>query len=185
MGEWYELRCLDTSHAPATQGPRNYYRSITLLTDEALRLADTWDVFFGVGLRRCPEADDIHRCPHDTRGADHISRLPAAWSDLDVCTDDQPNKPHASLEEAKALVLGVDPEPSVIVGSGVGLHAYWTLARPTPDLLRVALLNKAIRDRVKGDNAIDPARILRLAGTLNHKHGPPLPVQLLYCKETS
>lgn len=183
-GEWYELRCLDCSTEPAGKGPRSFYRSITSLTDEAMRLAERWDVFFGVGLRRCPTTVDIRSCPHDVKGLDHVSRLPAAWSDMDVRCDEEPDKPHESTERAQSLALSMRPAPTIIVGSGVGIHAYWKISPPTSDLQRIVALNKAIRERVQGDNAIDPARILRLAGTLNHKHGSPLPVELLHCKET-
>jgi hypothetical protein len=40
-------------------------------------------------------------------------------------------------------------------------------------------MNQRLRDRLGGDNAVDPARILRLAGTLHHKQDPPLQVRLL------
>jgi hypothetical protein len=68
----------------------------------------------------------------------------------------------------------------MVIGSGTGVHAYWRIPDgPSSDLVRVVGLNRAIRDRFKGDNAIDAARILRLAGTVNHKHGGALLVRLL------
>ena len=63
--------------------------------------------------------------------------------------------------------------------SGAGLHAYWPLGAATHELDRVEAINRGIRDRLRGDNAIDAARILRVAGTFNHKHGRPLPVELM------
>lgn len=178
-GEWIELRCLDCSTEPAGRGPRSFHRSITALVTAAMELQGSWDVFVGVGLRRCPNTLDIRRCPHPERGVDHVSRLPAAWCDLDVRCDDEPTKPHESLDRVLALLEAQQPPPGLIVGSGVGAHAYWVLDQPTHDLERIAGLNRAIRDRLSGDNAIDPARILRLAGTTNRKHGRALPVQLL------
>ena len=178
-GEWIELRCLDCSRESATRGPRSYHRSIGAFIDEALSLCERWDVFVGVGMRRCPATTDIRRCPHKERGADHVSRLPAAWCDLDVRSEDEPEKPHESIEAAVKLLEDQKPAPGLIIGSGVGLHAYWLLSPPCTDLERVAGLNRAIRDRLHGDNAIDPARILRVAGTLNRKHGQALPVTLL------
>lgn len=178
-GEWLELRCLDCSQEPATRGPRSFHRSIGAFIDEALSLRDKWDVFVGVGMRRCPAATDIKRCPHKERGADHVSRLPAAWADIDVRCEDEPKKPHESIEAAINVLDAQRPGPGLIIGSGVGLHAYWLLTPPSTDLDRIAELNRAIRDRLHGDNAIDAARILRVAGTLNHKHGRTLPVTLI------
>ncbi len=185
VGEFYEMRCLDCSREPAGEGPRGFYRSITALVDEAMRLAEHWDVFYGVGLRRCPTTTDIRRCPHEKKGVDHISRLPGAWADVDVCSGDEPNKPHATLEGATSRLLAVPHPPSILIASGTGIHAYWPLPEPTPGLARIAALNRSIRDSIQGDNAIDPARILRLAGTVNYKHGTPLPVELLHCEPTS
>jgi len=179
VGEWYELRTLDCSRRPARPGPRLYFRSLTRLIAEALRLRDGWDVFFGVGLRRCPAAFDIHECPHSERGADHISRLPAAWGDFDVADPDTPTKPYASVDDLLVTLRGVEPRPALLVASGHGVHAYWSLPEPTSDLARVERINRGIRARLQSDNAVDAARILRLAGTFNRKHGNPLPVQLL------
>ena len=183
IGEWVELRCLDCSVEPARPGPRHYYRSITALVEQALAYRSQWDVFFGIGLRRCVAAHDLSRCPHDKRGVDHVSRLSVAWGDFDVRSDDEPNKPHQSVDEIVRALTGGVPAPCMLVGSGVGVHGYWSLANPTTELARVERINRSIRERYQGDNAIDAARILRVAGTLNHKHGHPLPVTLLWCDD--
>lgn len=179
-GEFIELRCLDCRKQPAGLGPRRYFRSIMALIDAAMRYRDEWDVFFGVGLRRCPSTTDITKCGHLERGLDHISRLPAVWADLDVQSDDEPDKPHASIQDVLHVLRGYKPYPTLIVGSGAGIHAYWTLESPSSNLERAVAINKSIRDRFQGDNVVDAARILRLAGTYNHKHSRPLPVRLHY-----
>lgn len=181
VGEWYELRCLDCSRSPAGIGPRSFFRSVSDLVQAALKHRDRWDVFYGVGIRRCPVASNMNRCPHKGRGADHISRLPAAWADFDVRSEDEPDKPHASLDGLIRTLVGSSLPPTILVGSGTGVHAYWPLDAPTVDLSRVERINHSIRDRFRGDNAIDAARILRVAGTFNRKHGNPLPVRLLRC----
>jgi hypothetical protein len=143
-------------------------------------VAEGWDVFFRVGLCRCPDELDMAKCIHKERGADHVSRLPASWADLDVRSEDEPGKPHASIGAVLAQLNESPQRPSMVIGSGTGVHAYWRIPDgPSSDLVRVVGLNRAIRDRFKGDNAIDAARILRLAGTVNHKHGGALPVRLL------
>jgi hypothetical protein len=149
------------------------------LVDAAFDWRDEWDVFFGVGLRRCPSTHNILKCPHKERGADHVSRLPAAWGDFDVQCPDEPDKPHASLDELLQLLRCAAPPPDLLVGSGMGAHGYWTLSAPTTDLDRVERINRSLKVRFQGDNAIDPARILRIAGTFNYKHGDRLPVRLL------
>lgn len=180
-GEWYELRALDTSVRPAAPGPRRYFRSITDLVEEAMRLRERWDVFFGVGLRRCLAHHDLNRCPHESKGMDHVARISTAWADLDVASEDEPGKPHASVPDLLETLLGTETPPRVIVGSGHGVHAYWPLGTATHELPRVEALNRSISRRLGGDHAIDAARVLRLAGTFSYKHGERLPVSLLRC----
>lgn len=181
VGEWLELRCLDCSTVPSRPGPRAYFRSVSALVDAAVGYRGQWDVFFGVGLRRCPETVDMNRCPHTKRGTDHVSRLTTAWGDFDVASPDEPSKPYPSLGAAVDALTSIAHSPRVMVGSGAGVHAYWPLAEPTHELARIEAINRGIRDRLRGDNATDAARILRVAGTFNHKHGAPLPVELLRC----
>lgn len=183
VGEWLELRCLDCSVEPSRPGPRHYYRSITALVEQALLYRSQWDVFFGVGLRRCAVTNNITACPHQIKGLDHVSRLSVAWGDFDVRSEGEPDKPHASRDELVEKLTGAPLPPRMLVGSGMGVHGYWSLAAPTTDLARVAAINRSIRDRFDGDNVIDAARILRVAGTFNHKHGKPLPVTLLMCRD--
>lgn len=183
VGEWLELRCLDCSTEPSRPGPRAYFRSVTALVDAAVGYRGQWDVFFGVGLRRCPATVDMNRCPHVKRGADHVSRLTTAWGDFDVVSTDEPSKAYPSRGAAVEALMSVTPSPRILVGSGAGVHAYWPLTAPTHELARVEAVNRGIRDRLRGDNAIDAARILRVAGTFNHKHGAPLPVELLRCSD--
>jgi len=178
-GEWFELRCLDCSKDPTMPGPRLFFRSLSQLIDRAMILRRGFDVFIGVGYRRCPDHDDIHKCRHETKGEDHISRLPAVWADLDVISPDEPNKPYTSVVDALDALYALDKPPALIVGSGAGLHAYWPLKHPSHDLARVVESNRRIRDQIKGDNAIDACRILRLPGTFNRKLGRPMPVTLI------
>lgn len=178
-GEWYELRCLDCRRKPARPGPRLYVRSITELVSKALQLRNDWDVFFGVGIRRCPDVLQMSACPHKQRGLDHVARLPAMWVDVDVQSADEPTKRYASIDQALDALHALDPQPELIVQSGTGLHAYWPFPEPRTDVERIAAVNQRIAKRVGGDNAWDVPRILRVPGTFNHKHGTPLPVRLL------
>jgi hypothetical protein len=184
-GEWFELRCLDCSQTPALPGPRLYVRSLTVLIDKAIELRDQWDVFYGVGFRRCTATHQMEKCPHKTRGLDHIARLPAAWVDVDVQSPDEPNKRYPTLADALEAVYELPVPPKLIVMSGAGLHVYWPMPKPTTDLDRVAAFNQKLAARLEVDNCGDAPRILRVPGTFNRKHGRPLPVRLLEAPEDS
>ena len=172
VGEWIEIRCLDCSRTPARPGPRGFFRSVADAVDFAMEYKHDFDVFAGVGLRRCPTTNRIADCPHPEMGKDHVSRLSAAWGDFDAtATDDGP-------ADVAARLRGGGNAPPMLVQSGRGLHGYWPMD-PTPDLDGVERLNRRIRDSLGGDNVIDAGRVLRVAGTLNYKYGEPLPVLLL------
>ena len=70
-----------------------------------------------------------------------------------------------------------------MVSSGAGIHAYWRLNEPTQAMSRVEQVNRSFRVRFGADNAVDAGRILRVAGTFNHKYSEPLPVTLLRCPD--
>lgn len=172
-GEWYELRCLDCSVSPAQPGPRLYFRSISELARAAIAHREHFDVFFGVALRRCPGAMNIRDCQHRPQGRDHLSRVPATWGDFDLTPDE--DDPTELRDRLRASAV----PPALLLSSGRGIHAYWLLDEPTADLARIERINRGIRDGLGADNAVDAARILRVAGTLNHKYGASLPVRLL------
>ena len=178
-GEWFELRCLDCRTTPSDRGPRLYVRSVTELAEAAVKYRNDWDVFFGVGLRRCTVSPQMAKCPHKQKGIDHVSRLPAAWVDVDVQSHDEPTKPYATVLEGLDALYGLPEQPRIIVGSGAGLHAYWPFDAPLADLERVVRINTGIVAQLGVDNCGDAPRILRVPGTFNHKHGRPLPVTLI------
>jgi len=174
-GECIEIRCLDASRTPAGIGPRRFFDNHTEAVSFALAQRERFDVFSGVGWRRCPMGEPMP-CRCATRGGnDHVSRLTAAYCDLDV------PKCGASVDAIVDRVRSAGRiAPSIIVASGRGVHCYWTFDEPTADVARVRRLNAAIALRFGADSAIDPARVLRVAGTLHHKQAPALPVRLLY-----
>lgn len=184
-GEWYELRCLDCRTEPATPGPRAFFRSITDMVEYAIRLRDRWDVYFGVGTRKCPKTHDMRQCRCNDSGTgpssriDHISRLPGAWVDLDVQSPDEPTKRYPTPLDGLEALYALNEPPRVIVSSGAGLHAYWPLAHPTFVLDDIVAVNTGIAATLGVDNCGDAPRILRVPGTFNYKHAAPLPVFLI------
>lgn len=172
--EQIEIRCLDMSLTPALPGPRRFFRTHGEALSFALAQSNQWDVFIGVGFRRCPETGDMRRCRCKVKGGNtHVSRLTAAYADLDV------GKAGATVDAIVERLMESRVPPAIVVASGRGVHGYWTFDEPTADLERVRRINQGIRDRFGGDNAVDPARILRLAGTLHRKQSPALPVRLI------
>jgi hypothetical protein len=80
-----------------------------------------------------------------------------------------------------AALADFEPTPAIVVASGTGsnCHAYWPLTGPLPrDEVEAA--NRRLAHALGADPAsADGARILRVPGTLSHKHDPPTPVDAL------
>lgn len=110
--------------------------------------------------------------------ADDIARIGALLADFDI-------KPGSfdTLDQAKACAaeigITVSTKPAILAHSGGGLHALWPTERPiaAAQLRRWHKLVQAHADKhgAKVDNISDPARVLRMPGSLNHKFDPPRP----------
>src|SRR5262249_52472150 len=125
------------------------------------------NIFFGVASRLKSGNGTLENC----------ADLHALWIDLDFKTPGD----LSGRRRRKAF-----PPPSIVVSSGGGRHAYWLLKEPI-DLRRDAAHAKNLLQRLAaalgGDpRAAEPARILRVPGSLNHKYQPARPVQVLEAK---
>ncbi len=121
------------------------------------RFAASTDVYVGVCLRT-----------RRAGGRDAIDRCDLAFVEIDT--------PDA-LDRLRAF----RHPPSMIVSSGTAghAHAYFTLSAPVavPELERA---NRRLANALGGDLAsVDAARILRPPSSWNHKHTPPVPVELI------
>jgi RepB DNA-primase from phage plasmid len=101
-------------------------------------------------------------------GRDAVERAFVLWADCDG-------------QQTVAALGAFEPEPAIVIGSGTGsnCHAYWPLAQP---LARdeVERANRRLAHALGADPAsADSARILRVPGTLSHKHEPPTPVDAI------
>src|SRR5215207_5382129 len=101
-------------------------------------------------------------------GRDAVERAFVLWADCDG-------------EQAVAALAEFEPAPAIVIGSGTGsnCHAYWPLAEP---LARdeIERANRRLAHALGADPAAaDCARILRIPGTLSHKHEPPPPVDAI------
>jgi Primase C terminal 1 (PriCT-1) len=114
--------------------------------------------------------------------AENLAALGALFVDLDF--------KHTPELETREKVAAFPVQPTLVVHTGGGLHVYYGLREP------FALADDAARDSVKtllrrlgralgGDlSAAEPARVLRVPGTFNHKpeYGTPRPVVLELCE---
>jgi len=118
------------------------------------------DLYFGVGLR--------------VRGSfDDISRSTVAWADADA-------KDYGGEEAALEAIHSFALEPSFIVSSGHGYHAYWLLENGV-NPRRISDVCRAIQETIKSDVVNDAQRVLRVPGTVNYKdRDAPKPVMLVY-----
>jgi len=101
-------------------------------------------------------------------GRDAVERAFVLWADCDG-------------EQTVTALADFDPPPAIVIGSGTGsnCHAYWPLAEPMARE-EVEVANRRLAHALGADPAsADAARILRVPGTLSHKHDPPTPVDAL------
>jgi hypothetical protein len=118
---------------------------------------DQESIYFGAAARRSPDSGALENC----------SALPALFVDIDFKTTD---------ERAARERLAVFPVvPSIVVNSGGGLHVYWLLREPIPlqqDSRGARNLLRRLARALDADiQAAEPARVLRLPNTFNHKYG--------------
>lgn len=126
-----------------------------------------WGLFVGVnprkpgamsgGARSCTDADvECARC---------------LFADIDGTGEID------ALERVQSVGL---PEPTLVVGSGGGVHLYWRLDIPFEDLEEWSGYQRALAAVLGGDRVVvNPSRIMRLPGTMNFKRERPVPVRIL------
>lgn len=154
--DWYPIGDLDAAAQQAT-----------------LR-AQTSCVWFGVATRH-------RRLPTGRGGATDCHQIPGLWLDIDVAGPRHADSTHLppTIDDAWTLLARFEHPPSIVVDSGGGLQAWWlfnephTLGADDPLLDRWhttwTRLGAELGWHV--DNVFDPARIMRLPGTLNRKPG--------------
>ncbi len=173
--ESIEIRCFRGGR----MGPRAFFQDHGTLLRDAMKWAAAWDVYIGVGTRRCPSGVPIAECPHEKPGGkDHVGRLLAAWCEIDL------GKPYDTVEQIIDALDAARLKPDLLVASGGGVHVYLCFDTPTAQLDRVERANRTLVKHVGHDHAIDASRILRLAGTTNFKYTPPRPARILQREAT-
>jgi len=145
-----------------------------------------YDIYFGV----CTSTKNL---PSYKRFAsDGIEAVYGLWIDIDIKDEvhQKSNLPPDS-EAALALISEAPLDPTIIVDSGHGFHAYWLFKEPyvisSPENReKISTLERSWNDliakkaEVHGwviDSVYDLARIMRLPGTYNTKSKEPI-----YCE---
>ena len=127
------------------------------LATRAIALGRRTDVYVGCAPRTRRQG-----------GRDAVERAFVLWADCDG-------------DAAVAALAEFEPAPAIVIGSGSGsnCHAYWPLTEPlTRDELERG--NRRLAHALGADPvSADAARILRVPGTLSHKHDPPTRVDAL------
>ena len=113
--------------------------------------------------------------------------IPGLWLDVDIAGPHHTRQDLPPDTETAQQILDRYPlQPTVVINSGNGLQPWWLFKEPIrpadyPDLLDAWAYTWAqtFADAGYGlDNVFDLARVLRVAGTLNHKNTPPEPVTI-------
>lgn len=120
------------------------------------------------------EVRNIHPCVNPRakrprkRGTNKdVEAYVALWSDIDFRGDEAAVRD--SFWKTIEIFREAGLEPSIIIESGHGLHAYWLLDRPYP-VAQARPCCAGVQDTFKiADAQNDPSRVLRMPGTVNLK----------------
>lgn len=151
-----EIRCLG-SEKPR----RQLFSRCEDITQEVInrQQRDGYNVYYGVGRRT---------------SAYKVHSLSTLWVDVDYKDLKDGVLPKESTVIGQMMSSLIPP--SLVVNSGHGIHAYWTLHESTNDFDFAKDVLKRLALTFNGDSCYDVARILRLPGSLNLKDANnPLP----------
>jgi hypothetical protein len=146
-----------------------------------------WDVYHSNAsfVTAQPDGTDALGFPkyRGTKDTANVHQLRSFWLDLDCKRDGDKKDPSQVFPDQAAALAWVTgfyqasglPKPNLVVRSGYGLHVYWIMENPmsvaswTPYAARFK--SAVVAHGFTGDVAViaDAARILRPAGTANHK----------------
>jgi hypothetical protein len=160
------------------------YKYPVFAAKKAQELARDHDVYFGLGL----QAESL---PADRRGeSKHVVAIPGLWIDIDIAG---PNHKAVNLpktrEEALEFLHSLPWQPSLIVFSGGGIHAYhlfkelWCFdsdqerarAQELSRRFQAYIIAEGTSRGWKIDNTSNLAQVLRVPGSYNRKQ-PDNPV---------
>lgn len=152
------------------------------LVKQVRSIAGTHCVWFGVATRK-------EHLKGQRGGREDCSHLPALFADIDLEGPSHKAQGYPPDRHAVDAILSEFPEPSIMVYTGGGYHAYWVYPTPVPmpraaiNLSRFGteLQNASVRAGYKLDSVFNVDRVLRLPGTFNRKPalGEVIPVSIV------
>jgi hypothetical protein len=179
-------------------------RHRTFKLDE-LAQAESWvaeQLAMSQNLYSCFTIQDcsVNQAASKARSNEAALVSPGVFIDLDFRDGTEAHKTQElpTAPEALTLLKGITHEPTLIIQTGHGYHAYYLFKQPLflddPGQREAVLqtakgLQSELRARMKLqgwklDATADPARLCRLPGTKNFKSDPALPVEMLLYEES-
>lgn len=161
--------------------------------DRIAALAPTSNAYHAAVLQRA-------RAKRGRGGEPTTLAMPSCWFDLDVRGPTH-KKSTALLPESRQVALdflaALPLQPSLVIDTGGGLHVHWIFtrlqvftsdadratAKALSTLVHRALIARGAAHGWSLDKTEDLARVLRVAGTLNHKTTPPALVRIIYASD--
>jgi hypothetical protein len=161
--------------------------TLARIAERAEALSAAHSVYFGVAIQH------PSRQPNPFQRSQNASAyiMPGLYFDLDIASGAHAASAlPATAEEALAFLHALPAPPSLVVHTGGGLHAYWLFDTPVwlhtegdratmQHLMRQCTHTLCQRGAALGwtlDALRDLARVLRPAGTVNHKYGTPVTI---------
>lgn len=164
----------------------------------AAKAGQSRDVYFQVGLAGADHGPN-KRCHLDEAEGRPVVGLPGVWADIDLRdpVKKQENLPE-TVEEALKICCGHGFDPTMVVHSGHGAHAYWVFKEiweldTEKERSAAQAFLRRFKAWIKGnaselgwhiDSVQDLTRVLRLPGTMNFKSTPPVGVKLISFDES-
>jgi len=120
-----------------------------------------------------------------------VTRIVTVCADVDLTGGEHAADSLPTQEEAEAIMASCPlGRPTILVHSGGGLHYWWRLRRPMPNDAATRSSLVAVKGWLADAFAIhgfavdshitaNPALVLRIPGTFNHKGPTPVPVRIL------
>jgi len=164
------------------QSKRSEWSDIKSFSELSSKYRGLKDVYFGVAVHKTP-GNSYSRGSRDT-----LLCVPALWADIDVATayHKKPTLPPSHKAVYDEILGKFMLEPSLVINTGGGVHAYWQLSAPEFDLERAGLAVRTLQAALqhiakeKGwaiDSTHDLMRVLRLPGTINSKAGTAVMIE--------
>lgn len=126
--------------------------------------------------------------PYKRGSESDVPNVQCLWADIDYGLVGHKSSTCPPTSQDAFLLLEDLPRPSLVVNSGGGLHAYWLLDAVV-ETAHGKALNKALQAKIaKAAEArgwhcdaacFSPAWMLRVPGTMNHKHNQLRPVSVV------